>query len=38
MFPKIAFAGLLLYHTAFACAAIVNFDDLDASGGDLSIP
>ena len=37
MFSKIAFAVLLLCHTALASAAIVNFDDLDASGGDLGL-
>lgn len=37
MFSKIAFAVLLLCHTAFASAVIVNFDDLDASGGDLGL-
>ncbi|SFU58564.1 PEP-CTERM sorting domain-containing protein [Nitrosospira multiformis] len=35
MFPKIAFAVLLVFHASLASATIVNFDDLDASGGDL---
>ncbi|ABB76080.1 PEP-CTERM protein-sorting domain-containing protein [Nitrosospira multiformis ATCC 25196] len=36
MFSKIAFtATLLLSQISLASAAIVNFDDLDASGGDL---
>lgn len=36
MFSKIAFtATLLLSQISLASAAIVTFDDLDASGGDL---
>jgi hypothetical protein len=35
MFPKIALAVLLFSQISFASAAIVNFDDLDASGGDV---
>jgi hypothetical protein len=37
MFSKIAFAVLLFLEAALAGAAIVNFDDLDASGGDLAL-
>jgi hypothetical protein len=35
MFPKTTFAALLFSQISLASAAIVNFDDLDASGGDL---
>src|SRR5690348_11171994 len=37
MFSKIAFAALLLWETALVSAAIVNFDDLDVSAGDVSL-
>ena len=37
MFPKIAGAALLFFQFSIASGAIVNFDDLDASGGDLSL-
>lgn len=35
MFPKIALAVLLFSQVSLAFATIVNFDDLDASGGDV---
>jgi len=37
MFPKIALAVLLFSQISLAFAAIVNFDDLESSGGDLSL-
>jgi hypothetical protein len=37
MFSRTAFAALLLCQAVFSTAAVINFDDIDASGGDVSL-